>query len=45
MARLRIDTAAAGPAGHRVHVMLLGEQFARDELTAISHLAAQRAFG
>jgi putative membrane protein len=42
MARLRIDTAAAGPAEHRIHVSLLGEQFARDEFAAISLLAARR---
>ena len=41
MARLCIDTAAAGPAEHRVHVPLLEERFARDECTAISNLAAQ----
>jgi putative membrane protein len=41
MARLRIDTAAAGPADHRMHVKLLDEQFARDELTAISRQVAQ----
>ena len=41
MARLRIDTAAAGPADHCMHVKLLEEQFARDELTAISRQVAQ----
>jgi putative membrane protein len=41
MARLRIDTAAAGPAEHCMHVKLLEEQFACDELTAISRRAAQ----
>ena len=41
MARLRIDTAAAGPAEHRVHVKLLEEQFAREELNAISQRAAK----
>lgn len=40
MARLSIDTAAAGPAEHRVCVKLLDEQFARDELAAIARQAA-----
>jgi putative membrane protein len=42
MAQLRIDTAAAGPAEHRVHVALLEQQLARDEFAAISQLAAER---
>jgi putative membrane protein len=41
MAQLRIDTAAAGPAEHSVHVKLLNRQFARDEFTAIARLAAR----
>ncbi|MBN1851073.1 MAG: PH domain-containing protein [Pirellulales bacterium] len=38
MAQLRIDTAAAGPAEHRIHAQLLEAEFARDEFIAISHL-------
>lgn len=32
MARLSVDTAAAGPADHRIHVPYLDEKFARQEL-------------
>ena len=41
MAQLRVDTAAAGPAEHSVHVKLLDVQFARDEFTAIARAAAR----
>jgi putative membrane protein len=41
MACLNIDTAAAGPAEHRVRVQLLDQQFAREEFDAIAHRAAQ----
>jgi putative membrane protein len=41
MARLRVDTAAAGPAAHRVRVAFLDERFARDELAAIAQLAGR----
>lgn len=41
MAQLRIDTAAAGPAEHHVHVKLLDEQFTRDEFTVIARMAAR----
>jgi putative membrane protein len=41
MAQLRVDTAAAGPAEHSVHVKLLEKQFARDEFAAIARQAAR----
>jgi putative membrane protein len=41
MAQLLIDTAAAGPAEHRVHVKLLEARVAREELAAVARQAAR----
>lgn len=41
MAKLTVDTAAAGPAEHRIDVPLLDEAFAHRELATITHLAAK----
>lgn len=41
MARLTVDTAAAGPAEHRIDVPLLDQTFASSEMSAITTLAAQ----
>ncbi len=42
MASLVVDTAAAGPAGHRIDVPFLDEQFARQEFAAIAALASRQ---
>ncbi|MFO0939311.1 MAG: PH domain-containing protein [Pirellulales bacterium] len=41
MAKLTIDTAAAGPAEHRIDVPLLDEAFALTEMATITRLAAK----
>jgi putative membrane protein len=40
MATLSVDTAAAGPAGHRMQVPYLDEAFARDEFCELVHRAS-----
>lgn len=42
MATLEIDTAAAGPADHRIDVRFLDEQFANEEFETIRHEVAIR---
>ncbi len=41
MASLDVDTAAAGPAEHLIHVAYLDETFAREEFLRLNKLAAQ----
>ena len=41
MASLHVDTAAAGPAEHRIQVPYLDEQFATDEYRVIADVAAR----
>lgn len=43
MATLSIDTPAAGPAGHRIHVSLLEERFADQEARQVTAAAAERS--
>lgn len=45
MSSLKVDTAAAGAADHRIDVSLLDEDFARCEHSAIVRLAAQHLLG
>ena len=47
MATLCIDTAAAGPADHRIHIDYLTGDFARSEFEAITRKASghRPAFG
>ena len=40
MAKLSVDTAAAGPAGHKIHAEMLDEDFARSEFLELQKLAA-----
>ena len=42
MATLCVDTAAAGPAGHRIQIAYLEEQFAHDEFKDLRVSAAGR---
>lgn len=41
MARLKLDTASAGPAEHLIHAGFLDESFAREEFKALETLAAR----
>ena len=43
MATLAVDTAAAGPAGHRIVTQYLDAQFAKSELEALRCLAVEAA--
>ena len=43
MARLQVDTAAAGPADHKIEVPYLDDEFARQEFTAISNISSGKA--
>lgn len=41
MATLMVDTAGAGPAGHRIHIKYLDEKFAKSEFDSLVSQASQ----